>query len=73
MKNNPKRTHPRTDNGVVTTRFKVLKRDIRGTDTRRILLSPKMAPPLETSISSQEAGTLAVKKSATMILALTVT
>ena len=33
----------------------------------------KMTPPLETSISSQEAGILTARKSAMMILALTMT
>ena len=66
-----RRTYPLAGNRVVTTGFKALKGDIRETDTRRILPSPKM--PLETSISSREAGTLAVKKLATTILALTIT
>ena len=59
-----RRTYPLAGNRVVTTGFKALKGDIRETDTWRILPSPKM--PLETSISSREAGTLAAKKLATI-------
>ena len=73
MRNYPKGTYPRTGNGVITTRFKVIKRDITETDMRSISPLSKMTPPLETSISFQEAGTLAAKKPAMKILTLTIT
>ena len=45
---------PRIDNSEVNARFWVLRRDIRGRDTRRELPLSKIIPSLQTSISFQE-------------------
>lgn len=46
-------TYPHTGNEEIIALVEALKRDIRETDTRTLLLLSKMIPPLETSISFQ--------------------
>ena len=71
MRDCSRKDSPRIDNSEVNARFWVLRRDIRGRDTRRELPLSKKTPSLQTCISFHEAGTPAAKKSMMMVQALT--
>ena len=71
MRNDSRTDSSRIGNDEINARFGVFKKDVRERDTRRKLPLSKMTLPMETSISFQEAGTLAAKRCAMMILALT--
>ena len=72
MRDYSRRDSPQIGNGEVNAQFWILRRDVRDMGNKERIAIVEDIPPLETSISFHEVGTPAAKRSATIILALTI-